>query len=192
MGMQIIPLGDQALLVELGQTIDESTHQKVQSAWRSLAAEPLPGVTELVPAYTTVTAYYDPVQAVQGAPADKIVDWLSDRLRDRLKIHRRPRKPKVVPSKFRSAMKAILRLILGSWLNRLNLLRRRLLNCTPRRSTSFTWSASHPVFRISVGCQKYWRPRVMLSRGWWCRPVRWGLAVSKRGYIPARRRVVGI
>ncbi len=31
-GMQITPLGDQALLVELGQTIDESTHQKVQSA----------------------------------------------------------------------------------------------------------------------------------------------------------------
>ena len=85
-GMQITPLGDQALLVELGQTIDESTHQKVQSAWRSLAAEPLPGVTELVPAYTTVTAYYDPVQAVQaGAPADQIVDWLSDRLRERLK-----------------------------------------------------------------------------------------------------------
>jgi inhibitor of KinA len=84
--MQITPLGDTALLLELGTTIDESTHRRVQAAWRSLAAAPLPGVLELVPAYTTVTVFYDPWQVVQaGAPETGIVEWLGGKLRERLK-----------------------------------------------------------------------------------------------------------
>lgn len=84
--MQIKPLGDSALLVELGDAINESTHRRVQAAWRALAAELLPGVSEAVPAYTSVTLYYDPWRVVQaGAPADGIVDWLGERIRQRLK-----------------------------------------------------------------------------------------------------------
>ncbi len=84
--MQITPLGDNALILEVGTVIDESTHRKVQAAWRALAAAPLPGVNELVPAYTTVTVFYDPAAAVQaGAPALGIADWLGERLHDRLK-----------------------------------------------------------------------------------------------------------
>jgi inhibitor of KinA len=84
--MQITPMGDSALIVELGDSINESTHQRVQSVWRALAAEPLPGVTESVPAYTTVTVFYDPWQVVQaGAPEGEIVAWLTARVRDRIK-----------------------------------------------------------------------------------------------------------
>ena len=36
--MQITPLGDNALVLELGTVIDESTHRRVQSAWQALAA----------------------------------------------------------------------------------------------------------------------------------------------------------
>ncbi len=84
--MQITPLGDNALVLELGTVIDESTHRRVQTAWRALAAAPLPAVSELVPAYTTVTVFYDPWAAVQaGAPALGIADWLGEVLRERLK-----------------------------------------------------------------------------------------------------------
>lgn len=85
--MQITPLGDNALIMEVGNVIDESTHRRVQAVWRTLAAEPsLPAVRELVPAYTTVTLFYDPAAAVAaGAPADDIVDWLGAKIRDRLK-----------------------------------------------------------------------------------------------------------
>jgi inhibitor of KinA len=84
--MQITPLGDSALLVELGDSINESTHRRVQAAWRALAAEPLPGVSEAVPAYTSVTLFYDPWQVVQaGAPETEVVDWLSTKVRERLK-----------------------------------------------------------------------------------------------------------
>lgn len=84
--MQITPLGDHALMVELGDSINESTHRRVQAAWRALAAEKLPGVSEAVPAYTSVTLFYDPWQVVQaGAPEGEIVGWLSAKVRERLK-----------------------------------------------------------------------------------------------------------
>ncbi len=84
--MQITPLGDSALIIELGDAINESTHLRVQAAWRALTAEPMPGVSEAVPAYTTVTLFYDPAQLVRaGAPADDLVSWLSERVRERLK-----------------------------------------------------------------------------------------------------------
>lgn len=86
MGMHITPLGDTALMLELGDVIDESTHRRVRTAWQALQAVPLPAVTELVPAYTTVTIFYDPYKAVQaGAPENNIVEWLSEKVRERLK-----------------------------------------------------------------------------------------------------------
>lgn len=84
--MQIVPLGDTALLLEVGDAIDESTHRRVQAAWQALAAAPLPGVSELVPAYTSVTVFYDPWKVVQaGAPEEGIAGWLGEKVRERLK-----------------------------------------------------------------------------------------------------------
>ncbi|MBI2814771.1 MAG: 5-oxoprolinase subunit PxpB [Opitutae bacterium] len=92
--MQITPLGDTALVLEAGSVIDEPTHRRVQTAWRALAAAPLPGVSELVPAYTTVTVFYDPWAAVQaGAPEQNITDWLATQLRERLKNPPKSAKP---------------------------------------------------------------------------------------------------
>ncbi len=84
--MQIIPLGDTALLVELGGAIDEPTHRRVQAVWQALAAQPLPGVTEVVTAYTSVTIFYEPLQAVKaGAPESGIAEWLGAIARERIK-----------------------------------------------------------------------------------------------------------
>lgn len=84
--MQITPLGDTALMLEFGDVIDESIYRRVHAAWQALQAAPLTAVTELVPAYTSVTLFYDPVVAVQeGAAETGIVDWLSAKVRERLK-----------------------------------------------------------------------------------------------------------
>ncbi|MES1194547.1 MAG: carboxyltransferase domain-containing protein, partial [Opitutus sp.] len=84
--MQFTPLGDSALMVELGDAINESTHHRVQAAWRALAAEPLPGVSEAVPAYTSVTVFYDPWRVMQaGASAGEVIPWLTARIKERLK-----------------------------------------------------------------------------------------------------------
>jgi inhibitor of KinA len=75
-----------ALQVQLGEAIDEPTHRRVQTAWRALAGAPLPGVTEVVPAYATVTVFYDPLLAVQaGAPENNLFDWMTVQVTERLK-----------------------------------------------------------------------------------------------------------
>jgi inhibitor of KinA len=84
--MQITPLGDSALMLVMGDAISESTHREVQAAWRALAAGSLPGVSEVTPAYTSVTIFYEARRVVEaGAPEDEIVEWLSARVRERLK-----------------------------------------------------------------------------------------------------------
>ncbi len=84
--MQITPVGDTALQIELGGAVDEATHQRVQRAWRTLAAAPPPGVSELLPAYTTVTLFFDPAKAVEaGAPAHDLVGWFTRRIAEQLK-----------------------------------------------------------------------------------------------------------
>ena len=84
--MQITPLGDTALMLVFGDVIDESIHRRVRAAWQALQAAPLPSVSELVPAYTTITLFYDPLAAVQaGAAETGIVEWLSGKVRERLK-----------------------------------------------------------------------------------------------------------
>lgn len=83
--MRFTPLGDNALMLEVGDVIDEPTHRRVQEAWRVLAAAPLPGVIELVPAYTTVTLFYDPALAVRaGAAEHDIFEWLVAQVKERL------------------------------------------------------------------------------------------------------------
>lgn len=79
--MRIGPVGDTALRVELGGTMDAATHARVQSACAALAAAALPGVSELVPAYTTVVLHYDPVALSDaGAPPDDLDGWLGERV----------------------------------------------------------------------------------------------------------------
>jgi inhibitor of KinA len=96
--MQITPLGDTALMLVFGDVVDESVYRRVHAAWRTLQAEPLLAVTELVPAYTTVTLFYDPTVAVQeGAAETGIIDWLTAKVRERLK-----NPPKTEKSKPRS------------------------------------------------------------------------------------------
>ena len=62
----IAPLGDTALVVRVGATIDESTRRQVLAVVRALAALRLPG-TEVVPGFTTVTVHYDPAIVLHDA-----------------------------------------------------------------------------------------------------------------------------
>lgn len=53
------PLGDSGIVVKLGKEIEVNTHKKVQELSRFLDHNPLPGMIEYVPAFTSVTIYYD-------------------------------------------------------------------------------------------------------------------------------------
>lgn len=59
--VQIRPLSDTALVIQMGEGINEATHKKVKSILNLLENYPFSGFIEAVPAYNSVTVYYNPV-----------------------------------------------------------------------------------------------------------------------------------
>lgn len=85
--MQIEPLGDCAALIRLGDALDEATHRLVRAAWERLAADPVAGTVDLVPAFTTLALHYDPARTGSGAPYEAVRGALERRL-ERLELDR--------------------------------------------------------------------------------------------------------
>ncbi|SDO38531.1 5-oxoprolinase subunit PxpB [Alkalicoccus daliensis] len=56
------PLGDKAVRVNFGTEISEEIHLQVRAFCRLLESENITGVSEWVPAYTTVTVHYEPLE----------------------------------------------------------------------------------------------------------------------------------
>jgi len=56
---KISPLGETALIIDFGNTIDESINKLVHSLFYQLQHDPIPGMIEAVPAYSSLTIYYD-------------------------------------------------------------------------------------------------------------------------------------
>lgn len=57
--MTLAPLGDSALVLTLGAEPDEATIGRVRAVAQALRHAALPGVLDLVPAFATVTVFYD-------------------------------------------------------------------------------------------------------------------------------------
>jgi inhibitor of KinA len=57
---RIAPQGDRCLMVEFGQKIDPETNLRARALARHLVDHPLPGVLDVVPAFTTVAVHYRP------------------------------------------------------------------------------------------------------------------------------------
>lgn len=60
--MRVRPLGDSALLVELGAAADAETRRRVHACSAQLAAASLEGVLDIVPGLATVGVHYDPAR----------------------------------------------------------------------------------------------------------------------------------
>jgi inhibitor of KinA len=75
-------LSEKAIVIQLGSTIDNAVHHQVISLNRLLNREPFEGFIETVPAYNTITIYYDPLlvynsTAMKGnAPSEKVNYYL--------------------------------------------------------------------------------------------------------------------
>ena len=55
-----IPSGDQALVVELGDTITPEINRRVRNLMVAVESSALEGVIDLVPTYRSLMVYYDP------------------------------------------------------------------------------------------------------------------------------------
>ncbi|WP_424768503.1 5-oxoprolinase subunit PxpB [Paenibacillus sp. sgz302251] len=60
--VQIVPLGESAIRMELGNSIHPDIHRKVKRIVDGLDKYPFPGMIECVPAFTSVTVFYDPLK----------------------------------------------------------------------------------------------------------------------------------
>lgn len=60
--MKLEPLGDSAVVATLGSRIDEATLASVLGFAEAIVAAKRAGITDVVPAYSSVTAFYDPEQ----------------------------------------------------------------------------------------------------------------------------------
>lgn len=60
--VEIVPLGDSAAVVIFGDSIDLPTHQLVRAFCHTVSQHPISDTVEIVPAYSTVTVYYDSLQ----------------------------------------------------------------------------------------------------------------------------------
>jgi len=58
---RITPLGDAAVAIELGRTIDPRLNARVHALDRAVQEAGLPGVRESVPAYASLLVHYDPL-----------------------------------------------------------------------------------------------------------------------------------
>jgi inhibitor of KinA len=58
-GATIVPLGEQAWTVVLGETVDRMLHQRVTALAARIAGAKIPGMVEIVPAYATVTVFFE-------------------------------------------------------------------------------------------------------------------------------------
>ena len=56
---KISSLGETALIIDFGNTIDESINKLVHSLFYQLQNDPIPGMIEAVPGYSSLTIYYD-------------------------------------------------------------------------------------------------------------------------------------
>lgn len=79
------PLGEQAIIIRFGTVISQETHEQVRrfAAW--MDQHPIPGMIEYVPAYTTVTIFYDPFEIAEtdgyrSSPYELVKQLVSDAL----------------------------------------------------------------------------------------------------------------
>ncbi len=62
MGYPIYPCGDQAVTIQVGDEIFRQVNGEVIALLQAILQSKLPGIRELVPAYTSVCVHYDPEQ----------------------------------------------------------------------------------------------------------------------------------
>lgn len=83
---RIFPLGDQALVLDFGNTINETLNREVLSLFRQIQKNPFPGIIEAVPAYSSLTVFYDLSKLHAMLPAGTLVfEWMKSQLENFMK-----------------------------------------------------------------------------------------------------------
>ena len=79
---QLAPLGDSAVLVTFGSAIDREVSRRVHALAQALTSARLRGVTDVVPAYTSLAVYYDPLLVGESEVSARLLELASSDLAD--------------------------------------------------------------------------------------------------------------
>lgn len=91
MNAPIIPyrffsLGDSAITVDFGNCIDETINNEVIRRFNQLQQDPIPGMIEAIPAYSSLTIHYDVLALKNKSTAGStIFEWVKDQLLEKLR-----------------------------------------------------------------------------------------------------------
>jgi inhibitor of KinA len=81
---RIYPCGDQAITLELGNTIDKTINRQVISLFYFLQEKHFPVVKDIIPSYHTLTLVYDLLQLKKLLPAGTGFDYMRNLLEQAL------------------------------------------------------------------------------------------------------------
>ncbi|HEX7065748.1 MAG TPA: carboxyltransferase domain-containing protein, partial [Bacillales bacterium] len=66
MDYTLSPLGEASVVIQLSEEIDIQTQKKISVIASYLDEHPLPGMIEYIPAFTTITIFYDPMEVLSS------------------------------------------------------------------------------------------------------------------------------
>src|SRR5437879_10633975 len=82
--MEVVPLGDSALIVRVREQFDDAPEETLNEdlrTFRQLRSTTIPGMIELATTYTSVAVFFDPVDVAKASgTASEIFDWLAARI----------------------------------------------------------------------------------------------------------------
>ncbi|MFB8423871.1 5-oxoprolinase subunit PxpB [Priestia megaterium] len=73
----ISPLGDSALVITFGDSIQYDIHKQIKTCKDSIELNPFPGFIECVPAFTNLTIFYNPLEVVAAVKKREKKEFVS-------------------------------------------------------------------------------------------------------------------
>jgi len=83
---RIYALNEQSLTIEFGQEISPAVNFQVMALYHDLQKQPFPGYLESVPAYTTLTVYYDlfHISGIKTKSVQSVSQYVSELISERI------------------------------------------------------------------------------------------------------------
>jgi inhibitor of KinA len=83
--MEIVPLGDSALIVRVRDEFEDASEQTLDAvlrAFQQIEDSAIPGVIEVAPAYTSIAVFFNPITVAKATEtSDDVFDWVATRIR---------------------------------------------------------------------------------------------------------------
>ncbi len=77
----IFPLGDNAILIDFGNELNENINQKLLAIFRKIKDQNIPGVLDVVPAYSSLTIHYDVMKIFEKARGKAVFEFITDQVK---------------------------------------------------------------------------------------------------------------